>query len=128
MTLTITGQPVTKKNSQRIVLVHGRPMPLPSSQYKKYEASALKELAEQYHDDPISYPVNVGCEYYVNSRRRVDLLNLMGATLDILTAAHVLSDDCCTIAVSHDGSKVCYDHDNPHVVVTITKSDYKPFD
>ena len=33
---TIPLAPVTKKNSQRIVLVHNRPMVLPSKVYKDY--------------------------------------------------------------------------------------------
>ena len=54
------------------------------------------------------------------TRRRVDLLNLLEASLDILVDAGILEDDNSSIVVSHDGSRVLYDKENPRAEITIT--------
>lgn len=55
------------------------------------------------------------------TRRKVDLCNLIEATMDILVRAGVLNDDNSEIAVSHDGSRVFYDKENPRAEITITE-------
>lgn len=118
---TIPLQPITKKNSQQIIYAKGRPMIIPSKAYRRYEKDALWLIS--YHDDPIDYPVNVKMVFYMRTRRRVDLVNLQEACLDILVAAGVLADDNCRIVASMDGSRVDYDKYNPRTVVTIEKKD-----
>ena len=54
------------------------------------------------------------------TRRRVDLVNLIEATTDILVKARVLEDDHCRIVAGHDGSRVVYDKENPRAEITIT--------
>jgi len=63
----------------------------------------------------------VQCVYYMKTRRKVDLPNLLNATDDILVKAGVVADDNCTIVATHDGSRVDYDKENPRVDITITK-------
>ena len=116
-TIVLTGSPITKKNSQRIITVKGRAMIIPSKQYKDYEKQCLRQLIEK--QDPIYWPCNIKCIYYMPTRRRVDLVNLIEATMDILVAAGVLMDDNCRIAASHDGSRVFYDKRNPRVEIEI---------
>ena len=53
------------------------------------------------------------------TRRIVDLTNLEEAIDDILVKYGVLKDDNSRILVSHDGSRVLYDKDNPRTEVTI---------
>ena len=53
------------------------------------------------------------------TKRRVDLTNLLEAVDDVLVRAGVLKDDHCGIIVSHDGSRVLYDKDNPRTVLFI---------
>lgn len=120
MTIIIPGQPVTKKNSQRIVYAGGRPMILPSKQYKEYREIALWRIPGHYKAR-IDYPVNVQCVYYMATKRRVDLVNLIEATLDILVDAGVLADDNSGIIRSHDGSRVLLDRENPRAEITITE-------
>lgn len=115
--LTLYGQPITKKNSQQIILINGRPRIVPSKQYKKYEKECLSQLPFM---DTIYWPVNVECIYYMPTRRRVDLVNLLEATCDILVAGKIVLDDCSRIVQSHDGSRVDYDKVNPRVEITIT--------
>ena len=120
--IIIPGTPITKKNSQQIVVNKktGRPFIMPSSQYKKYRTVCLEHI--NYDGEPIDEPVNIKCVYYMPTKRRVDLVNLLEGSLDILQDAGVIQDDCMKIAYSHDGSRVLYDKENPRVEITIEKS------
>lgn len=70
--------------------------------------------------EPIDHPVEVKCLFYMPTKRRVDLTNLLEAVDDVLVKARVLLDDHCGIIVSHDGSRVLYDKENPRTEVCIT--------
>ena len=59
--------------------------------------------------------------YYMPNRRRVDLVNLMEATCDILVKAGVLADDCAAVVAGPDGSRVLLDRKRPRVEITITE-------
>lgn len=115
---TIEGQPITKKNSQRIVTVHGRPMIIPSKQYKQYEKDCMAFMPMI---DTIDYPINIKATFYMKTKRRVDLVNLEQALNDILVHYGVIEDDNNTILVSMDGSRVSYDKSNPRTEVEITE-------
>lgn len=120
MHITIGIEPVSKKNHSQIALVKGRPMLLPSKQYRQYE----KDCAEYLLPIPFNTydcPVNVKCEYYMSTHRRVDLVNLEQATLDVLVKYGVLLDDNSNIVVSMDGSKVLYSKENPRTEIEITE-------
>ena len=118
MKITIQLNPVTKKNSQQIIKIKNRYMIIPSKQYKQYE----KEVKQFMPDvETINYPVNVKCLYYMKTKRKVDLNNLLEATTDVLVKYKVLEDDNSKIVVSHDGSRVLYDKDNPRTEIIITK-------
>lgn len=116
--IVLKGAAITKKNSQRIVRAGNRPMILPSAQYKEYEAACMAQIPSRKRQR-IDIPVNVQCVYYMPTRRRVDLVNLLEATCDILVHAGVLEDDNCRIVAAHDGSRVDYDKHNPRVEITI---------
>lgn len=116
--LVINLPPVTKKNSQQIITVKGRPMIIPSKKYKEYEKDASWFL--NWEEEPISDPVDVRCMYYMPTKRRVDLVNLLESTLDVLVKCGVLEDDNSNIVVSHDGSRVLYDKENPRTEIFIT--------
>jgi len=115
--IVIPGEPRTKKNSQRILQTKdGRRFVAPSEQYKRYEEDSGWFVPA----NNISVPVNVKCEYYMGTRRKkIDLCNLLEATCDILVRYGCLKDDSIDIVVSHDGSRVFYDKENPRVEVTI---------
>jgi len=122
--LTIPMAPVTKKNSQRIIQMRTRDgnayhRILPSKAYEKYEAAAMQHMPRLM--DPISRKVNVQCVYYMPTRRKVDLVNLQEATLDVLVHYGVLEDDNSSIVVSMDGSKVRYDKANPRTEILISE-------
>ncbi len=122
LSITIPLKPITKKNSQRIATrkVNGKYVPfiLPSKAYVQYEKDSGYFIKGK--GLKINYPVNVQCVYYMPTRRRVDLTNLMEATHDILVKYEVLEDDNYKIIQSVDGSRVEYDKDNPRTEIVIT--------
>ena len=115
---TIPLAPVTKKNSQRIVINRktGRPIIMPSAVYKDYEREAALFIPRGV---TINKPVNVKCLFYMPTRRKCDLTNLLEAIDDILVKTGLLADDNYTIIESHDGSRVYYDKDNPRTEIYI---------
>ena len=88
--LTLLGRPITKKNSPRIIT---KPFPrlLPSKAYVEYEKDCLYQLLGQNQN--INEKINLKCVYYMPTRHKVDLCNLLAATCDILVEAGVLEDD-----------------------------------
>ena len=118
MKITIPIAPVTKKTHQQIIKVKGRPMVIPSKQYKQYEKDCEKYI-EAIPFSAIDCPVNVKCLYYMPTKRRVDLVNLEECTCDILVKFGILADDNSNIIVSMDGSRVLYDKENPRTEIEI---------
>lgn len=119
--LTISGQPITKKNSQRLIYAKGRIMPIPSAQYKIYEAAALRQLYVQYSGQPIEYPVNLSCVFYMGTRRKCDMTNLLQSVQDILVKAKVIADDNYTIVARLNDCRVDYDKSDPRCEITLTE-------
>lgn len=119
-TYMIPGPPPTKKNSMQIVRAGkgGRPFIKQSKKYIDYEAVASYFLSPK-PPDPIDYPVEVTCVYWMDTRRRVDMSNLLAATHDILVKNLILADDNRDIIASTDGSRVYYDKENPRVEIRI---------
>lgn len=122
MKITLLGCPITKKNHQKIVTMGNRTGLVQSDAYRQYEEDCLWQLSHR-HKQGIDKPVNVKCVYFMQTRRRVDLVNLLEATNDILVKGGVLADDNSSIVVSHDGSRVLYDKLNPRVEIDITKQE-----
>lgn len=122
LNFTIPLAPVTKKNSQRIVInrATGRPFVMPSEQYKRYEREAAAFIPR---DICIDTPVNVKCLFYMPTRRKCDLTNLLEAVDDVLVKTGLLADDDYTVIESHDGSRVYYDKENPRTEVYIEGAD-----
>jgi Holliday junction resolvase RusA-like endonuclease len=124
MRITLSGRPITKKNSLRIVQARGRIMVIPSKQYLEYlDACRWQINVLKLGEMKISSPINLRCVYYMPTRHRVDLVNLLEATCDILVECGLLADDRSTIVASHDGSRVLYDKDNPRVEIIITPAE-----
>lgn len=117
MKIVIPLPPRTKKNSQRIVLIKGHYAVIPSKEYKLYEVACSLYMPKL--NEPIDYPVNVKVEYYMPTRRRVDGVNLLEATLDILVKYKVLADDNRNIVYAVDGTRVYYDKKDPRCEITI---------
>lgn len=103
---TIPLDPRTKKNNGRLARRNGR-------------ASSCRQ--KEFCD----YQDKCGCRvkalFYMKTHRIVDLVGLLQALDDILVHYGVLADDNSRIIVSHDGSRVLYDKDNPRTEVYITE-------
>lgn len=110
--------PRTKKNSQQVFVKNGRVINIPSKLYKQFENECLKVIPSKYRKN-ISYPVNIKAIFYTESRRRIDITNLLSALDDMLVKANVIEDDCRDIVASHDGSRVYWDKENPRIEVEI---------
>ena len=118
MKLTLYGDPRTKKNSARILKGRsGGHFVAPSKAFVDYQESCLWQIKRPH--SLVSARVNVRCIYYMKTRRKVDLANLIEATCDILVKAGVLADDNSQIVAGHDGSRVGYDKQNPRVEIRI---------
>lgn len=120
MRITIPGRPITKKNSMRLVQSGGRTFPVPSKQFAEYQERAGYFIPCKW--TAISFPVNIRCMYYMPTHGKVDLTNLLEATCDILVHYGVIQDDHSGIVISHDGSRVRYDKENPRVEIEITEA------
>lgn len=120
LTFTIYGNPKTKKNKSQIIVNKstGRPIIIPSKAYLQYEKDCGLQLKGKGLN--IDYPVNLKAVYYRQDRRKCDLSNLHEALQDILVKYNVIKDDNFTIIVSHDGSRVEIDKENPRTEVEIT--------
>lgn len=114
---TIPLAPVTKKNSQRIVDCGQYRKILPSKAYVQYEKDAGYFLPDRGKSH--TGPCEVVCLFYMPTKRRVDLTNLLEAIDDVLVKYKVLYDDNSEIIKSHDGSRVLYDKDHPRTEVVI---------
>lgn len=118
---TVELPPVTKKNSQQILInrTTGRPFVGQSEQYRAFEKAAGFFLRPR-PSKPITEPVTVTCIFYTKTYRRVDKANLEAAVHDILVKYGILADDNRDIIASTDGSRVYYDKERPRVEITIT--------
>lgn len=125
----IPGHPVSKKNSLQMAKKKQGDkeitFPVQSKAYKKYEKLAKPFLKQM--EDPINYPVNIKCTYWVKKNKdgsipktKLDLTNLLAATCDILVKYQILADDNCQIVAGHDGSRVIYTVGDEYTEVEIT--------
>lgn len=114
--------PVTKKNHGRIVMCGKYPKLLPSAAYEQYAKAVIPFLKTNFGMcGTIDYPVNLKCVFYLNKRRKSDLVGYLQAIQDVLVEAGILADDNRNIVASVDGSAVLYDKDNPRTEVTIMR-------
>lgn len=120
MKIVINEPPRSKKNSMQIVRLGSRYSLIPSKQYREYEKACAKYFYG-WAAEPISYPCEVKCTFYVPTRRKVDLCNLLEAAHDVLVKYGVLADDNRDIVCSVDGSRVYYSKQNPRTEIEITQ-------
>ncbi|MDN6626641.1 MAG: hypothetical protein L0K82_05445 [Pisciglobus halotolerans] len=125
MKLTILGQPITKKNSQQIYMNKRtkKPFITPSAKCKQYRRDFLIQALQFKPKQPIDSEICITALYYMPTKRRVDITNLMNATHDLLQDAKIIADDSSKIVKSVDGTRVLYDKMNPRVEIVI--SEYK---
>ena len=120
--LVLPGRPITKKNSQRIIINRrtGRPQVIQSERYMEYEAACLWHLKN--YRVKFSGPVWVKARYWMPNRRGwPDLIGLLQATCDILEKARIIVND--RYVVKLDGSElVGVDKQNPRAEIEIREA------
>lgn len=123
MKITILLAPVTKKNSNEIhVNPHtGKPFVAPSRRFKEYQENCGYFIMRGGIKPVEEYPVNIKCLFYMPTKRRVDLTNLLEAIDDVLVHYGVIVDDSDKYLAAHDGSRVLYDKDKPRTEIYITR-------
>ena len=121
---TLPIRPVTKKNSGQIITVGGFPRLISSKQYLQFEKDCqpyFKHVLNQIGQ--IDYPINLQAVFYVETKRRIDLPNLLNAVDDAMVKSELILDDNRDIIASHDGSRVYHDKFNPRIEIEITKQE-----
>lgn len=127
--IVIYGNPITKKNNQQICYKNAGykrvPFIIQSKQYRAYEKAFLQSYminySKQLEGIVISDAINLKCIYYMQTKRKVDLVNLLEATQDCLVKCGIIADDNSTIIKSVNGSEVLYDKENPRCEIYIEK-------
>lgn len=119
---TIPVRPATKKNSGQIIQVKGRNILIPSKQYKQFEKDCLPYLNRVKNAAGIiNFPVNVQCVFFTETKRKIDLPNLLNAIDDAMVKSGLIVDDNRDIIAAHDGSRVFHDKFTPRIEIIITK-------
>lgn len=116
--LIIPVKPRTKKNSQQIMKAGNKRWIGPSKAAMEFARRCAWWIKPQYKLK-ISVPVNVRVRFFVESRRRVDLTNLLESIDDVLVRYEVLADDNANIIAGHDGSRVYVDKVQPRLEIEI---------
>lgn len=109
--------PVTKKNHNQLIMVKGHPVVLPSKPYQEYEKLCKRFIPPL--KSPIDTSISLKCTYYMKTRRKCDITNLLQATCDMLVKYNVISDDNYSIINNFDGTRVFYDKDHPRTIIEI---------
>ncbi len=87
---TLPVRPATKKNSGQIININGRNILLPSKQYKQFEKDSLPYLQHvKGQIGMITYPVNMQCVFFTETKRKIDLPNLLNAIDDAAVKAGI---------------------------------------
>ena len=103
--ITLIGRPITKKNHQQMVVAgNGRKFLIQSKAYRQYEKDCLKQLMYLYKGKTITGQLSMKALYYMPTKARPDLLNLLQASADILEKAKVIEND--KNIYSFDGSRI----------------------
>jgi len=117
--ITLIGRPITKKNHQQMVVAgNGRKFLIQSKAYRQYEKDCLKQLMYLYKGKTITGQLSMKALYYMPTKARPDLLNLLQATADIIEKAKVIEND--KNIYSFDGSRIAgVDKLNPRCEITL---------
>lgn len=94
--LTIFGQTPSKKSSQLILHMKKGMKIIPNPLYLRWQSRAIFQLKEQKQKlglKMIIEPVSVKCLIYRNTKRKVDLSNLIQSVHDVLQKAEIIKDD-----------------------------------
>ena len=92
VSFTITGRPISKKNSKQLIRVGGRIVPISSKAYLRFEKDALMQLLP-YRKYRFNRTIKVEYHFYIQGKYHVDGDNLMAGINDILQKSGIILDD-----------------------------------
>ena len=119
---SIPVAPKTKKNGMQIIQIKGRNILIPSKQYRQFEKDCLPYLYRVKDTvGVINYPVNVQCIFFTETKRKIDLPNLLNALDDAMVKSGLILDDNRDIIAGHDLSRVYHDKYSPRIEIKITE-------
>lgn len=123
---SIPVAPKTKKNGMQIIQIKGRNILIPSKQYRQFEKECLPYLNRvKAQIGVVNYPINLKCIFYTDTKRKIDLPNLLNAIDDAMVKSGLIIDDNRDIIAGHDGSRVYHDKISPRLEIEITEmNDY----
>jgi Holliday junction resolvase RusA-like endonuclease len=126
ITLIIPGPPGIKKNKRKIMMNFrtGKPFIGKNERAANIEEMAIMVLKDQKNKlglKTITEPVNAKFSFYLPTKRRVDLSNLLGLPEDALEKSGIIENDCLIHGL--DGSRKFYDKENPRTEIEITPLD-----
>lgn len=120
----ITGHPYVKKSNMKLVMRGRKLVRIPTPNYQQWAILAQRQIRSQTsRTEPIDYPINLQCLFFVRTRGVVDLSALYEGIQDELVKCGVLKDDNYKIVASHDGSGVFVDPEDPRMEITITRKE-----
>ena len=101
---TIPVVPRSKKNNGQIVMRGKYPVLLPSKAYLAFEKDCLPYLYRVKDTaGVINYPVNVQCLFFTETKRKIDLPNLLNAIDDAMVKSGLIIDDNREFKNARDG-------------------------
>ncbi len=100
MKINITGRPIVKKNRMQIVYAGGRPRPIPSKAYKRFENDAIPQIIEQTLGKKFRGSIELDVKFYIKGKYHVDLDNLISSICDVLQASGTIVDDDLITAIT----------------------------
>lgn len=112
MTIAGTGPKCPKCGKRRKLFVRQ------GAAHSKYAFESAQYLNPR-PKEPIGEQVHIVYVLYMQTKRRVDDLNLFASLDDILVHEKILKDDCVKFIRNRDGSRVLYDKENPRAEIYI---------
>ena len=112
MTIAGTGPKCPKCGKRRKQFVRQ------GAQNTKYSFEAARFLNPKPLQ-PYEQELHIIYRLYMQTRRRVDDLNLYASLDDLLVSERIIKDDCIKYIRSRDGSRVDYDKENPRAEIYI---------
>ena len=112
MTIAGTGPKCPKCGKRRKQFVRQ------GAAHSKYAFESAQYLNPRPRE-PIEGEIHIVYILYMQTKRRVDDLNLYASLDDILVHEKILKDDCIKYIRCRDGSRVLYDKENPRAEIYI---------
>ena len=113
-TFNLTGRPISKKNSKRVMRNRytGKPVVLSSSAFMRFETDCNEQIMllrnrRELPPTPITGNLRVHTKFFVKGRYDLDADNAHTSILDILQGANVIENDKLVVSGSYEKLPGC---------------------